>query len=238
VQLALNSVTLAATTSALLVMLALLMAYNARLHSGVFSAGLNRLVGLGYAVPGLVIAVGVLIPLAQFDNALDAWMRSSFGISTGLLLTGSMAALVFAYVVRFFSLSLQTVEASLLRVRTSMDDAARSLGCGPVESLLRIHVPIVARGLFTAALLVFVDVMKELPATLVMRPFNLDTLATQVYNLAHDERLSEASTAALAIVVAGLIPLILISRNIAQAHPGARAELAPFGPGTGLAPRP
>ncbi len=228
VHLALNSVTLAAITAALLVMLALLMTYNARLNPGVFSQGLNRTVGLGYAVPGLVIAVGVLIPLARFDNALDAWMRTSFGISTGLLLTGSIAALVFAYIVRFFSVGLQTVEASLIKVRPSMDDAARSLGCGPLEALLRIHVPIIARGLFTAALLVFVEVMKELPATLVVRPFNFDTLATQVYILAQDERLAEASTAALAIVAVGLIPLIMISRNIAKTRGPARMGLAPF----------
>jgi iron(III) transport system permease protein len=227
VQLAGNSVTLAALTSVLLVVLALLMAYNARLHPGMFSVNLNRVAGLGYAVPGLVIAVGTLIPLAQLDNALDAWMRASFGISTGLLLTGGVFALVLAYAVRFFSIGLQTVDASLEKVRPSMEDAARSLGCGPVEALARIHVPIMARGLFTAALLVFVEVMKELPATLVMRPFNFDTLATQVYNLAHDERLEEASTAALAIVVVGLIPLIAISRNIARARRVTGGELMP-----------
>jgi iron(III) transport system permease protein len=230
VQLAANSVMLAALTSALLVVLALLMAYNARLHPGVFSVNLNRVAGLGYAVPGLVIAVGTLIPLALLDNALDAWMRVGFGISTGLLLTGGIVALVFAYVVRFFSIGLQTVDASLEKVRPSMEDAARSLGCGPVESLLRIHVPIMARGLFTAALLVFVEVMKELPATLVMRPFNFDTLATQVYTLAHDERLAEASTAALAIVAVGVIPLIAISRNIAHARRVTGAELLPREP--------
>ena len=224
-QLAANSVTLAALTSALLVVLALLMAYNARLYPGLFSVNLNRVAGLGYAVPGLVIAVGTLIPLAWLDNAFDGWMRSSFGISTGLLLTGGIFALVLAYVVRFFSIGLQTVDASLEKVRPSMEDAARSLGCGPVESLMRIHVPIMARGLATAALLVFVEVMKELPATLVMRPFNFDTLATQVYTLAHDERLAEASTAALAIVAVGVIPLIAISRNIARARRLAGAEL-------------
>ena len=229
-QLAANSVTLAALSSALLVVLALLMAYNARLHPGIFSVNLNRVAALGYAVPGLVIAVGTLIPLARLDNALDAWMRASFGISTGLLLTGGVAALVMAYVVRFFSIGLQTVDASLEKVRPSMEDAARSLGCGPVESLLRIHVPIMARGLFTAALLIFVEVMKELPATLVMRPFNFDTLATQVYILAHDERLAEASTAALAIVVVGIVPLIAISRSIARARRVTGAELVPRAP--------
>jgi iron(III) transport system permease protein len=111
-----------------------------------------------------------------------------------------------------------------------MEDAARSLGSGPVETLARIHVPIMARGLFTAALLVFVEVMKELPATLVMRPFNFDTLATQVYTLANDERLTEASTAALAIVAVGVIPLIAISRNIASARRVTGAELMPRPP--------
>jgi len=115
-------------------------------------------------------------------------------------------------------------------VRPSMEDAARSLGCGPAETLARIHVPIMARGLFTAALLIFVEVMKELPATLVMRPFNFDTLATQVYILAHDERLAEASTAALAIVVVGVIPLVAISRNIARARRVTGAELLPRQP--------
>lgn len=228
IQLALNSLTLAAVTSALLVALALLMAYNARVHPSLFSRGLNRLVGLGYAVPGVVIAVGVLIPLARFDNALDGWMNAAFGVSTGLLLTGGVLALVFAYVVRFFAVALQTIEASLTKIRPSMDDAARILGCGPLESLMRIHVPIVTPGLFTAALIVFVEVMKELPATLVMRPFNFDTLATQVYILAQDERLSEASTAALAIVAAGLVPLIAISRNIARSRRAASEPVAPY----------
>lgn len=237
IQLALNSMALAAVTSALLVALALLMAYNARLHPNLFSLALNRVVGLGYAVPGLVIAVGVLIPLARFDNALDAWMKATFGIPTGLLLTGGVAALVFAYIVRFFAVALQTVEASLIKIRPSMDDAARSLGCGPIESLMRIHVPVVAPGLFTAALIVFVEVMKELPATLVMRPFNFDTLATQVYILAQDERLSEASTAALAIVAVGLAPLIAISRNIARSRRAAGEALAPYAALADTAPR-
>lgn len=237
IQLALNSMTLAAVTSVVLIALALLMAYNARMHPNPFSLALNRLVGLGYAVPGLVIAVGAMIPLARFDNALDAWMKATFGVPTGLLLTGGVIALVFAYIVRFFAVALQTVEASLTKIRPSMDDAARSLGCGPLESLMRIHVPNIAPGLFTAALIVFVEVMKELPATLVMRPFNFDTLATQVYILAQDERLSEASTAALAIVAVGLAPLIAISRNIARARRMAGSELAPYEPAAELAAR-
>jgi len=227
IQLAANSVTLAAITSALLVVLAVLMAYNARLNPGLISVGLSRFVGLGYAIPGLVIAVGTLIPLAWLDNVLAAWVKGTFGVSPGLLLTGGITALVFAYIVRFFSIGLQTVDAALLKVRPSMDDAARSLGCGAAETLTRIHVPILSRGLVTAALLVFVEVMKELPATLVMRPFNFDTLATQVYNLAHDERLSEAATAALVIVAAGIVPLIAVSRGIARARRSAAVQVVP-----------
>ncbi len=227
IQLAANSVTLAAITSVLLLVLAVLMAYNARLNPSLISVGLSRLVGLGYAIPGLVIAVGTLIPLAWLDNVLAAWIKATFGVSPGLLLTGGITALVFAYIVRFFSIGLQTVDAALLKVRPAMDDAARSLGCGAAETLTRIHVPILSRGLFTAALLVFVEVMKELPATLVMRPFNFDTLATQVYNLAHDERLSEAATAALVIVAAGLVPLILVSRGIARTRRSAAVQVVP-----------
>jgi iron(III) transport system permease protein len=175
---------------------------------------------MGYAVPGSVIAVGVLIPFGLFDNALDSWLRARFGISSGLLLTGGIVGLVFAYLVRFLAVSLQTVEASLAKITPNMDAAARTLGSGPGRTLVRIHAPIMWPSLFTAALIVFVDVMKELPATLLLRPFNFDTLAVQAYNLAADERLTEAATAALGIVAAGLIPIIVLSRTVARARPG------------------
>lgn len=232
--LARNSLVLAAVTAVLAVGLSLVLAYNARLHPGPLARSLNRLVSLGYAVPGIVIAVGVLIPLARFDNALDAWMRAAFGVSTGLLLTGTMTALVYAYLVRFLSAALHTVEAGLVKVRSSMDDAARSLGVGPIETLLRVHAPVLARSLLTAGLLVFVDVMKELPATLVMRPFNLDTLATQVYNLAADERLAEAALPSLAIVAVGLIPLVVVARQIARAAQPTGVSAAAVLPEQGL----
>ena len=219
VGLALNSFTLAAVTAVLAVLLAVALAYGVRLSPSRVTLGANRVAAMGYAVPGTVIAVGVLIPFATFDNTIDEWMRAHVGVSTGLLLTGTIAALVFAYLVRFLAVSLNTVEASLTKVKPSMDDAARSLGHGPAATLVRVHAPLMVRGLMTAALLVFVDVMKELPATLVMRPFNFDTLAVQAYNLAADERLTEASTASLAIVVVGVLPLILLSRAIAKARP-------------------
>jgi iron(III) transport system permease protein len=215
-QLAGNSFTLAAVTALLGVALAVALAYSARLSRARWPHGLNRVVGLGYAVPGSVIAVGVLIPVTRLDNWLADAVAAWTGSSPGLILTGGIAALVYAYLVRFLSLSLQTVEASLGKITPSMDDAARSLGSGQAATLRRVHLPLLRGSLLTAGLLVFVDVMKELPATLVMRPFNFDTLATQAYTLASDERLAEASTAALAIVAVGILPLIAVSRQIAS----------------------
>jgi len=188
------------------------------MNRGGLPGALNRLVGLGYAVPGSVIAVGVLIPVTRLDNWLAGWMQELAGINPGLMFTGGIAAVIYAYLVRFLAVALQTVEASLAKITPSMDDAARSLGYGQGATLRRVHVPLLRGSLLTAGLLVFVDVMKELPATLVMRPFNFDTLATQTFTLASDERLAEASTAALAIVAVGLLPLIVLSRQIARSR--------------------
>lgn len=215
-QLAGNSFTLAALTALLAVGFAVLLAYAARMSRSRWPQLLNRFVGLGYAVPGSVIAVGVLIPVTRLDNWLAGWIASWSGATPGLLLTGGIAALVYAYLVRFLAIALQAVEASLGKITPSMDDAARSLGLGQGATLRRVHLPLLRGSLLTAGLLVFVDVMKELPATLVMRPFNFDTLATQAYTLASDERLAEASTAALAIVAVGVLPLIAVSRQIAR----------------------
>ena len=218
VTLARNSFVLASITAVIAVMLALLLAYGARLSKSTLARALNRLVGLGYAVPGAVIAVGVLIPVTRLDTWLAAQWVNWFGYNPGLLLTGGVAALIYAYLVRVLGVALHTVEASLAKITPSMDDAARSLGLGQGETLRRVHAPMLRGSLLTAALLVFVDVMKELPATLVMRPFNFDTLATQAYTLASDERLAEASTASLAIVAVGLLPLIAISRQISRSR--------------------
>ena len=214
--LARNSFLVAALTAMLAVMVALLVAYARRLDTRPVTRVAHWAAGMGYALPGSVIAVGLLIPLAQLDNALAQWLRAQFGWNTGLLITGGITALVYAYLVRFLTAALQTVDSALHRVTPHMDDAARSLGLTPSRSLRRVHLPLLRRGLLTAGLLVFIDVMKELPATLVMRPFNFDTLATQAYTLASDERLAEASTAALAIVVVGLVPMIVLCRQIAK----------------------
>ena len=216
--LARNSVVLATVAAVLAVLLAVALAYAARQARNQIPRWANRLVSLGYAVPGSVIAVGVLIPVTRLDHALaDIW-ESLTGSNPGLILTGGIAALVYAYLARFLGMALQTVEAGLSKVTPSMDDAAKSLGCTAGETLKRVHLPILRGSLFTAGLLVFVDVMKELPATLVMRPFNFDTLATQTYILAADERLTEASTAALTIVLVGLLPVIALSRQIARSR--------------------
>jgi iron(III) transport system permease protein len=219
--LAWNSFRLAALTAVLAVVASLLVAYAVRLDGGTLGRIAKRLSGLGYAVPGSVIAVGVIVPFAWIDTTIDDIARAHFGISTGLLLTGGLAALVFGYLVRFFAVSLNAVDSALLKVTPNMDGAARTLGLGPSGVLWRIHVPIIRAGLLTAALLVFVDVLKELPATLIMRPFNFNTLAVRAYELASDEQLAESASAALAIVAVGIIPVILMSRAITHARPGA-----------------
>jgi iron(III) transport system permease protein len=217
-RLAFNSVTLAGATALISVGIALFLAYAARLSPTHLVRGTNRLAGLGYAIPGSVIAVGVLIPVTWFDHKLADFLKHVFGMNIGILLTGGIAALIYGYVIRFLAVALQTTEAGLAKITPSMDDAARSLGSGPLETVRRVHAPMLRASLITAGLLVFVDVMKELPATFVMRPFNFDTLAVQAYNLAADERLAEASTASLAIVVAGLIPVLLASRAIVKSR--------------------
>jgi len=207
-----NSLLLAGITAALGVALAALLGWGLRLYPSRLSGLANRIAGLGYAVPGSVIAVGTLVPFGLMDNALDSWLRARFGISSGLLLSGTMVALVFAYLVRFLAVGQSAVESGLARLKPSLFGAARTLGCGPGAAVRRVEAPLARGALLTAAVLVFVDTMKELPATLIVRPFDLDTLAVRVHNLASDERLAEASTAALLIVLVGLGPVLMLIR--------------------------
>jgi iron(III) transport system permease protein len=214
VDLTLNTLTLAAAAAGLAVLLALIVGYAARSSANPVVHWANRVAGLGYAVPGAVIAVGVLIPVTRLDHLLASGIEALSGEKVGLLITGSIAAVLYAYLVRFFAVALQSVEAGLTQITPGMDYAARSLGLGPGRTLLRVHAPLLWRSALSAGLLVFVDVTKELPATFVMRPFNFDTLAVQAFNLASDERLAEASSAALTIVAAGLLPLVVLARMI------------------------
>ena len=196
---------------------AVLLAYAARLARRPLVARATRASALGYAIPGAVIAVGILVPLGRLDNLLAGWIQDAFGIDVGLLFTGTIVALVYAYLVRFLAVALQTVEAGLARVTPSMEDAARSLGAGPLATLGRVHAPLLASSLATAALLVFVDTVKELPATFALRPFNFDTLAVAAYNFTKDERLAEAAVPSLVIVAVGLLPVLFLSRRLMRA---------------------
>jgi iron(III) transport system permease protein len=217
-----NSLTVSTLAAAAAVFTALALAYAHRRDPGKLTAASVRVAALGYAIPGSVIAVGVLLPLALFDNALDATLRAWFGVSSGLLLSGTILALIYAYSVRFLAVALGAVEAGMGKITRSMDEAAASLGAGPARTLARVHAPLMGGSILTAALIVFVDTLKELPATLIVRPFGFDTLAVRVYQLASDERLAQASTAAVAIVAVGLVPVALLCWTIARARPGAR----------------
>lgn len=219
--LAVNSLILGAAGAVVTVAVALIVAYAMRLRGGPAVAAAGRAAAMGYAIPGAVIAVGIMLPFAWIDNQVDAVMRATFGISTGLLLSGTLIAVLFGYVVRFLAVALNAVEASLIRVTPNMDGAARLLGATTWEMLRRVHVPLIRGGLVTATILVFVEVMKELPATLLMRPFNFNTLAVQTYHFAADERLAEAAPPALLVVAVGLLPVLVLARRIARARPGS-----------------
>jgi iron(III) transport system permease protein len=214
-----NSFVLAGVAAAAGALLATAMAYAARLSRGRLATAVswaNRAAALGYAIPGAVIAIGVLVPLGRLDNWIAGGIETLFGVKPGLLLTGSIVALVYAYLVRFLAVALQTVEAGLAKVTLRMDDAARSLGATPAATLARVHAPLLASSLAAAALLLFVDVMKELPATFALRPFNFDTLAIEAYNLAKDERLAEAAMPSLVIVAIGLAPVLIVLKRYFQ----------------------
>ncbi len=227
-----HSVSLAGLTAIVAVVLALCMAYAVRLRPSPILRGAARIAGLGYAIPGAVLAVGILLPLSAADQAIDGAAKSILGLSIGLVLTGSVVALLVAYTIRFLAVALNPVEAGLARITPSMESAARTLGARPSRALRQVHAPMMAGSLFTAAVLVFVDVMKELPATYIMRPFDYDTLAVRAYQYAADERLSQAALPSLAIVAFALVPVLLLSHAIAHSRPGAGRAI-----GTAMVPR-
>jgi iron(III) transport system permease protein len=204
---------------------AVIIGYLVRLKPGRGPTFIKTVAGMGYAIPGGVIAVGVLVPMAGFDNALDAFMEARFGISTGLLVTGSMAVLVFAYMVRFMAVALSSFDTGMSQIKPNMDAVSRTLGCSTGRMLGRVHLPLMKASLLTGFLIVFVDVMKELPATMILRPFNFDTLAVQAYRLASDERLDQAGVPSLIIVAFGLLPVIIMMRAIAKERPKHHSEV-------------
>ena len=208
----LNTVSVATITAMLAVIFSVCLTYAVRLQGdrAILRLGVQTAT-LGYAIPGMVLAIGVLGPLTSIDRTFATWIQSTFDINIGLLMTGSVAALIFVYLARFLTVSFNSIEGGMARIHPNYDDAARSLGTNPIRTLGRVHLPLLTPALLTALLLVFVDVVKELPATLILRPFNFETLATRAYRLASDERIAEASTAALMILLVGLVPTIVLA---------------------------
>lgn len=210
--LVINTVSLAVLTAFVALALALLISYSNRIRNTSLTRLSKNTVSLGYAVPGTVIAVGTLIPLAALDNTIDSFTREYLGVSTGLIFSGTLVALVIAYLVRFLAVALGPIDTGLLSINKNLDQSALLMGHKPTTVLRTIHTPMLKGSLVTAALIVFVDVMKELPATLVLRPFNFNTLAVRTFELASDERLADASLPAISIVLAGLIPVIFLTK--------------------------
>jgi iron(III) transport system permease protein len=223
----LHSFIFAAIATSIAITLGFILAYAVRIGRGGPAAFALRAASVGYAMPGTVLAVGLLTPLAGIDNLIDGAARSALGVSTGLLVSGSGAALIYAYVARFLAIPAGGVDAGLAKVPLSLDYAARNLGERPAGIVRRIHLPLAAPALGAAALLVFVDCMKELPATLLLRPLNFETLATHVYGEAARGTYESGAVAALAIVLAGLLPVILIARaSVRRSAPMSAAPSA------------
>lgn len=215
-----NTLVLGVTTALLALAAAVVVAYGLRLSHSQAVTAFAGVASMGYALPGSVIAVGVLAPLAFFDHTLDVFLQRTVGISSGLLLTGSMVGLVFAYLVRFLAVGFQTVEASLTKITPNMDMAGLSLGSSTGRVLWRIHLPLIRRGLIAALVLVFVDVMKEMPATLLLRPFGYDTLAVRVWQFTSESLWDSAALPALTIVVAGILPVVVLVKGQTWLKPG------------------
>jgi iron(III) transport system permease protein len=214
-------VSLASGAALVAVALAVLLSYGARLNASRWVRGANRVASMGYAIPGSVVALGIMIPLAWLDQRLNLFLRDNYGFMVGLIFTGTAFVLIYAYAVRFLAVSFNTVEASMGKVTPSMDAAARMLGQTAGGTLRKVHTPIMRGSLLAAGILVFVDVMKELPATIILRPFNFDTLAVRAYSLASDERLAESATSSLFIVAVGVIPVVVLSLAMRHSRPGS-----------------
>ncbi len=220
-----NTALLAGSAAVLACLIGVVMVYGARGSRLSLPRWTAQATALGYAAPGAVIAVGVLLPLAALDHWLADGVEALTGFDIGLILTGSAVAIVFAYLVRFAVIAHGAVDGALGRITPSMELAARTLGASRSSVLHRVHVPMIRGSVLTAALLIFVDGAKELPATLILRPFDFETLATTVYNAASLEQLDEAGPAALAIVFVGLLPVAILARTLSRARPGDDVDI-------------
>jgi iron(III) transport system permease protein len=225
-----NSFALGIAAAAVTVLAGLLIAYSVRLSPTPLLRLASRASSLGYSIPGAVIAVGILIPFTGLDRSLSAAVGSITGSPPGLILTGTVAALLFAYLVRFLAVALNPIEAGFERTCAHLDESSRSLGASPLRTLREVDIPLLRGTLLSAGLLVFVDVLKELPLTLILRPFDFDTLATRAFQLAMDEQVAESALPALLVIVVGLVPVLVLSRLMGS-HPeygmdGEPAQLA------------
>jgi len=223
-QLLSNSLMLAGLAALIAVVLGVFLASGARYSGSRVQRIATSIAAGGYAVPGAILAVGILVTLAALDRFLGGLLKDSAGITTGLLFSGTIIAITYGYVVRFLALSFGSAQSSLTRIKPSMEDAARTMGLGRMGTLMRLHFPLIRASLVAAALLVFVDCMKELPMTIILRPFNFETLATFVFQYASDELLEEASLAALTIVGTGVIPVLMLSSTLSRSR---RSQLRP-----------
>ena len=213
-----NSFYLACGAALIAVALAVVLSYARRQARQRVVHGFVSISGLGYAIPGAIVAVGVIVPLTWLDHRIIEFVKFLFSVDIGLLLSGSIFALLFAYTVRFLAISLGAVQSGLEKIKPEMDLSARCLGYRKSEVLKKVHIPLMRTSLLTAFLIVFVDVLKELPATLILRPFNFNTLAVRAYELASDERLVDAGLPSLLIILTGVIPVILLSRTLSSVH--------------------
>ncbi|GAA5217301.1 iron ABC transporter permease [Corallincola platygyrae] len=216
IQLTWNTFSLAGMAAVISVFLALVLAYAARSRPKGVVGWAVQLVSMGYALPGTIIAIGVMVCLIWVDHHWVVYLEQLFSVDLGLLLSGTLVALIFAYTIRFLAISLGAVQSGLQGIKPSLDQSARSLGKSPIQTLRLIHIPLLKSSVLTALLIVFVDVLKELPATLMLRPFNFNTLAVRAYEMASDERLMDAAPASMMIVLVGLIPVIWLNRSIAS----------------------
>lgn len=210
-----SSFFLAGFASLLIVCVALIICYANRLYPSTWLSYATTFVGLGYALPGVVVAIGVLIPFGAFDRLFSELLRP-FGIEPSLWLSGTLMALVFAYLVRFLTVATGNLSSGLSRVRPSIDQSGRLLGLSQMGVVRKLHVPLIRGSVFTALLVCFVDILKELPATLILRPFDFNTLAVKAYELAGDERLIDAAVPSLCIVFVGLLPVIWLNRSVTR----------------------
>ncbi len=211
-----NSFALAATSSLICIFVSIVLLYASRLNPGIFVKGLSKLSTMGYSIPGAVIAVGVMIPLLFLDRGLSSWLERIFNIELRLILSGTLGVLVFAYMVRFLAVAYNAIDSGFKNTPENLTEASRSLGVSTFQTLIKVNLPLLKGSILSGALLVFVDVLKELPLTLILRPFNFSTLATRTFELAGDERIAESSGPALIIIATGILPVVLLSKLVSK----------------------